>query len=572
MTATERRTATAELWAAFGAMESWFAMASSPDGRVFARTWTDGSGHGATSLLDLDTGRQEHATTTGTVVALACAGPKAWAALTVSYASPQTMTLEVRHGTAAREYALTDDRWRLVVAGGERFAAVPLYGTASHVLLADADGHERVDLDGLVLTSVAGADDRRLYVNAEAAPGDVRLATVDLHDGRVEWADASTLAVIVDGPWLVTTTKESPDHAALTRLDEAGEQRQIDLSTHRGDVSLRAVSPDGTQLLMGVHRGLDDACVLVDVASGHVRRLNDEETSFGLACFFFRGVPHWAESSPGGSPALRSTAGALLGGRTLGWTEHSDVVRLPTEDGTHEIEALVLSPAPDCANGVVVVCLHGGPRSRWSRKYDQLHQLLVGAGATVVAPNTRGSSSEDRSFERALRGRWGDVDRRDLVTVARWVESRYPGRPRVVLGQSYGAYLAFQCLLAEPRLWDAAVLASGFSRPEELVERGPEATRSSLVSQQAVPSTWAGGGDAQRCDGLRTWVVHGEVDEVVPLEFGQAVHGTLLDLGADARLTVAAAAGHQPFAGDEALHAELVDFVQECARLRETRA
>ena len=150
------------------------------------------------------------------------------------------------------------------------------------------------------------------------------------------------------------------------------------------------------------------------------------------------------------------------------------------------IEAALDAPPADApVNGVVVIChphpQHGGTMD--NKVAQTLARAFVQLGYRALRFNFRGVGASEGAWDE---GR-GEVD--DALAVIAAV--REPGRPLALAGFSFGGYVASQA---------AARLAAG-APVERLVLIGP-ATRNFDVA--AVPAD--------------TLVVHGEADDVVPLQ------------------------------------------------------
>ncbi len=119
--------------------------------------------------------------------------------------------------------------------------------------------------------------------------------------------------------------------------------------------------------------------------------------------------------------------------------------------------------APPGARSPVVIEFHGGPEDRWTRRYSEFTQLLVARGYAVIRPNVRGSAGQGRAFAALDDGdRRGDV-LRDVAAILDWIRTRPELDPSrvVVMGQSYGGWLALTALLHYPsRLRGAITLGA----------------------------------------------------------------------------------------------------------------
>lgn len=572
------------LWSAFTSVESWTAMAASPDARFVSRAWRDGRGRSGVRTVDLETGEEaSYDLESQTVVSIACSSLHELAMVTVDD-DALTQRLVIVRADSRRTVPLDSGRWTLFPDGYGVWVVICCHVRSTPVLLISSDNETaRISLDDLTVTSVVGVRDEVAWVNAFTgdAGGDVRLTRIDLATGRHRRYASGHLGVLLDRTHLVTTTTSDPEtvriHTLVDSPDGAHRARSVPLHALRGALTVCAVSANGDELLVGMWKGIDDSCWLVDARTGRADRLSDQVTAFGGFGMFHRGVPCWLSISPSGALAIRRhlpgsdpTANAdpfaaVSTKEGVPWDNVVDLMRTPTAGGTVLIESLVLAPAEHEREDLLVVMLHGGPRARWSRKYDQTLQLFVGGGFRVVAPNMRGSSSDDRAFEQALEGQWGAVDQDDLAAVLAHLRDERPQARILLVGVSYGAYQAFQATLADPTVVAGVVLAAGFPSPERLFAEGSSGTRRSLANQKAIPSAWARESSPRLAAGLPVWVVHGQADPLIPAGLGEEMAGHLRGAGADVEVTIVPGAGHQVLDADESLHDRLLRFAQRIA-------
>ena len=159
--------------------------------------------------------------------------------------------------------------------------------------------------------------------------------------------------------------------------------------------------------------------------------------------------------------------------------------RLTVAGPAGEIACAVDAPAAGVApRGVAVVChphpQHGGTMD--NKVVMTLARAFVALGYTSVRFNFRGVGASQGQWDE---GR-GEID--DALAVV--ASQRAPGRPLLLAGFSFGAYVASQ----------AAAQLAAEAAAERLVLVGPAASRFPLAP---VPAD--------------TLVVHGELDDVVPL-------------------------------------------------------
>ncbi|HKR49235.1 MAG TPA: alpha/beta fold hydrolase [Pseudonocardiaceae bacterium] len=187
----------------------------------------------------------------------------------------------------------------------------------------------------------------------------------------------------------------------------------------------------------------------------------------------------------------------------------------------------------------LVVALHGGPLSSWRFDFDPLFQCLAEADIAVVAPNYRGSTGYGDEHLRAVVDNWGGPDLEDVLHLVRSLESergplQFP-KP-VVLGASYGAFLALLVASHEPNLWSACVALAPLLSGPSLYGCADTAVRSRIeqlgglkrIDDAIGPRDvlWA-------CASLSAplLLIHGRRDETIPVEQSRLLRRRLSELG-----------------------------------------
>ncbi|MFC6881927.1 MULTISPECIES: alpha/beta hydrolase family protein [Actinomadura] len=256
---------------------------------------------------------------------------------------------------------------------------------------------------------------------------------------------------------------------------------------------------------------------------------------------------------------------AHAGDRDAGWRP-AELVELAGPAGL--IEAVVYGGDGWRRARRLVVALHGGPLSAWRFEFDPLLQRLAAAGAAVVAPNYRGSTGYGMAHLRPVIGDWGGPDLDDVMHLAREINVlRGDGLERpVLLGASYGAYLALLAAGFAPALWSRCAALAPFTSPSSLYREAGPVVRDRVGRLTGLDRAGGGaagngrngegrGGDGRAGDGRAgdgrggahraerdvlgvcgNWdapvlVVHGTRDEVVPVEQSRALRRRLLELG-----------------------------------------
>ncbi|HVP06469.1 MAG TPA: S9 family peptidase, partial [Candidatus Acidoferrum sp.] len=113
-------------------------------------------------------------------------------------------------------------------------------------------------------------------------------------------------------------------------------------------------------------------------------------------------------------------------------------------DGT-EVQGFLLTPPEFSPNRKYpsVLEIHGGPRTQYGFTFFHEMQYLAANGYVVFYTNPRGGSGRGETWADAISGGWGDLDYKDCMAAADWLEKqRYIDKKRMgVTGGSYGGYM-----------------------------------------------------------------------------------------------------------------------------------
>ncbi|MCD6249235.1 MAG: S9 family peptidase [candidate division Zixibacteria bacterium] len=90
-----------------------------------------------------------------------------------------------------------------------------------------------------------------------------------------------------------------------------------------------------------------------------------------------------------------------------------------------------------------ILQIHGGPRAQYAFTYFHEMQYLAACGYVIFYTNPRGGSGRGETWADAIAGGWGDLDYRDCMAAADWLEKqKYVNSKRMgVTGGSYGGYM-----------------------------------------------------------------------------------------------------------------------------------
>ncbi len=161
---------------------------------------------------------------------------------------------------------------------------------------------------------------------------------------------------------------------------------------------------------------------------------------------------------------------AYSGGETLS----PDLFARPQEltwkaaDGTN-VYGWYYAPTHPTASGdglpPCIVYVHGGPTSTTPLSFSMQRSYYTSRGYAWLDLNYRGSTAFGRSYMKALRRHWGDVDTEDAGGAALALAEAGLADPRrlVILGGSAGGYLVLNTLVRYPGCYKAGVCNYGVS-------------------------------------------------------------------------------------------------------------
>lgn len=119
-------------------------------------------------------------------------------------------------------------------------------------------------------------------------------------------------------------------------------------------------------------------------------------------------------------------------------------VKFHSFDGT-EITGYLLTPPKFNPNRKypAILEIHGGPRVQYASSFFHEMQFLAANGYVVFYTNPRGGSGRGETWADAIAGGWGDLDYKDCMAAADWMErQKFIDKKRLgVTGGSYGGYM-----------------------------------------------------------------------------------------------------------------------------------
>lgn len=445
---------------------------------------------------------------------------------------------------------------------GRVTALLPLDGTGCRYAtdLEGPDGYRPVSLDLCegrwhALPSPAQGRVHRLLLSAPASG--LLLTASDPGDGRLRIARAT----LGDRP----------------RLDFPERLNSLD-----GAVLPLAADPAGERVALRVSRGARARLFLYDVAA-------DRTWPAALPPGAFHPVAGWSAGGlrvvyatparPAGLVTVADTAAhenpsgisqAASNTPDAPGTPHAPTEWFATPSGRFEaVRTGDWRTAP-----TVVVALHGGPEDHWTLGHDPVLARLSEAGAAVVAPNQRGSTGYGRAHAEAIHGAWGVPDLADIRFLVRTLTEQRPpdAEAPVLLGSSYGGFLALLAVCADPYAWARCAVIAPFLSARGLHERSSPAVRA-LIDRHGLgepPDDDLGPRDVERLAHrvrVPLLALHGCDDPVVPVEETRRLHRALAAADGQERAPhdclPIAGAGHHPLQerGGAGLIDRLVSFL-----------
>lgn len=403
---------------------------------------------------------------------------------------------------------------------------------------------------GLV-TGGAWLDDHVLACNQVRAGSRSSGIAVDTEDGRWRriWSmsDTSTDRIVLADPrsgmFVVTTDAGGADRIGWGRAGERAVRFPEVL--HRSGLPVTALALDqrGERLLVHEVAGATSRLHAYTPAEDRLEPLRvPAGTVTGPACWTGDAI-RFRFSAPDRPPTIATVRSGppyrwacVDGGPAAGRPARAELVELSGPAGP--IEAIVYGGSGWRHCERLVLALHGGPLSAWRYDYDPLFQRLAAAGVAVAAPNYRGSTGYGDAHLRPVIGRWGGPDLEDVCHLGRdLARARRDGSlpAPIVLGASYGAFLALLAAGTEPELWSACVaLAPFLSGPGLCGSAGPEVAQRVFRLGGLEPVDADGPRDVLRVSAsiaAPLLLVHGTDDHTIPVEQSRTLRRRLLDLG-----------------------------------------
>jgi dipeptidyl aminopeptidase/acylaminoacyl peptidase len=181
-------------------------------------------------------------------------------------------------------------------------------------------------------------------------------------------------------------------------------------------------------------------------------------------------TPYVLDLKEGRAIALADPLPESLRGRPM---VTGTAVRISSFDG-QKVPAFLYTP-PGSGPFPAVIDVHGGPTAQSHRDFSRIRQYLVSKGYAVLVPNVRGSTGYGKTWTRADNMDLGGGPLKDIVACKKYlVEQAHVAADKVVvMGGSYGGYMALAAAAFTPDEFAANVDYFGVSDLKSLVESFP---------------------------------------------------------------------------------------------------
>ncbi len=149
------------------------------------------------------------------------------------------------------------------------------------------------------------------------------------------------------------------------------------------------------------------------------------------------------------------------------------VVHIPSFD-KHQVPAFLYQPeGPRPFPAIIDV--HGGPTAQSRREFSGIRQYLLSKGYVVLVPNVRGSTGYGKTYMRLDNKDLGGGPLKDVIACKKWLvqQAHVDQNKVVVMGGSYGGYMALAAATFAPTEFAALVDYFGVSDLKTLVESFP---------------------------------------------------------------------------------------------------
>lgn len=220
-------------------------------------------------------------------------------------------------------------------------------------------------------------------------------------------------------------------------------------------------------------------------------------------------------------------------------------LRYPSFDGL-SVPAYLTLPGKPTKPAPTIVLIHGGPQLRDRWQFDPEVQILAAHGYAVFQPQFRGSSGFGRRFEEAGYGQWGQAMQEDINAGVKYLVDQKIADPQrlCIVGGSYGGYAALWALAKDPQLFKCGASVAGVSDLRRMLHDDSDMSRDAVVREivrhrlgdgSEMKATFDSVSPVKHADRIVAplLLVHGDLDQRVPVSHGKEMHEALAELNKD---------------------------------------
>ena len=255
-----------------------------------------------------------------------------------------------------------------------------------------------------------------------------------------------------------------------------------------------------------------------------------------------RSSPRWSISSRPVSRVNHDLPNLPLG--------RTEAVHWKSKDG-QEIEGLLTYPVgyEKGKRCPLLLVIHGGPMGAFMQSFDGAAAYypmaaFASRGYAVLRANPRGSTGYGKKFRYANYGDWGGGDFQDLMSGVDFVVDQGVADPdRLgVMGWSYGGYMT-SWTITQTHRFKAASVGAGVTNLDDLQRHGRHPRLPARLPRRRVlgqAGNLPGASAMFHIKGVTTptLIMHGEIDERVPLTQDEELYNALKRQGCTTKMVI----------------------------------
>ncbi|WBW97576.1 alpha/beta hydrolase family protein [Oceanirhabdus sp. W0125-5] len=167
-------------------------------------------------------------------------------------------------------------------------------------------------------------------------------------------------------------------------------------------------------------------------------------------------------------------------------------------------------------NGYIIY-LHGGPAIHWLPKYNEMFSQFQKNNFCVIYPNYFGSSQCGTIDYNKHENKWGLKDLDEIL----FLRKKITHKNVILIGESYGAYLALKAWNRSPNDWTGLITYASFYTPWSLYESGSNLVKETVkrhISESDINHSDMEAYSKEEDISTKIFLLHGKCDEVIPYE------------------------------------------------------